>query len=149
MASVACPKSVPSSLNYVWRALVFFGAIGLASFLYRYGSPYAGGADSSGYLNSTKLLEEHSFFGTVRTPAGHGVASFSRGAFQPLGFNIEAKFNHMTPTYPIGLPLHLLAAVKVAGWERAALLVNIFSVIGSGVVLWLLARHFNFSEARS
>lgn len=136
-----------SPLDRVLTILLLLGAMVYSVFLYRDGSPYAGGADSSGYLNTARLLGQGKFFGEVRTPPGHGHTSFSLGAFQPLGFVVESKFPRMAPTYPLGLPLHLLAAATFGGWNRAALFVNIFSALGGGGMLWLLARHFRFPPA--
>lgn len=147
MASVARPNPSPVRSDRILGGLLLLGAVAYAIFLYCHGSPIAGGSDSSGYLNSARLLEQHRFFADVRVPAGHGHADFSLGAFQPLGFVVDAKLPRMVPTYPLGLPLHLLAAAKLVGWDRAALIVNVFVALGSGGVLWLLARHFDFSRS--
>jgi hypothetical protein len=147
MDPAARPTPSPLQLDRVLTSLLVLGAVFYSVFLYRAGSPIAGGADSSGYLNSARLLGEGRLFGAVRQPTDSGSAHFSLSAFQPLGFSIDPKLPRMAPTYPLGLPLHLLAAAAIAGWDRAALLVNIFAAVGGGGMLWLLARYFKFPPA--
>jgi hypothetical protein len=147
MDSVLRPNSAPSRLDRALTVLLLAGAVIYALYLYRHGSPYAGGADSSGYLNSARLLTEGRFLDDVRVPDGHSHTEFSLGAFQPLGFSVQRKLARMAPTYPLGLPLHLAAVAPLAGWDRASLIVNLVAALGSGGLLWLLARHFGFSSA--
>jgi|CXWL01.1.fsa_nt_gi hypothetical protein len=119
--------------------------VGYAAFLARYSASYAAGSDSSGYFNSARLLGEGRFFGTVRMPAGHRHDEFGLGAFMPLGFNIDEQLPRIAPTYPTGLPLHLLAASWLAGWRHASTVVNIFAALGSGLLLWFLARRLDLA----
>jgi len=141
------PRTRTSSLDRASTIVVLIGGLIFAGFLYRQGSPYAGGADSSGYLNSAELMSHGHFFGPVRAPAGYGHASFSRGAFEPLGFRVDPQIPRMAPTYPLGLPLHLMAAAAIGGWDRAALIVSVFAALAGGAILWSLARLLQFSPA--
>jgi hypothetical protein len=115
--------------------------IAYALFLARYISPHASGSDSSGYLNSARMLDHGIFLAPVRVLPGHTVTEFGGLALQPLGFYIEPDGNRMAPTYPIGLPLHLLVAAKIAGWHNAVIAVNLLTALASGGLLWALARY--------
>lgn len=119
--------------------------IGYAAFLARYSASYAAGSDSSGYFNSARLLGEGRFHASVRVPAGQHHTAFGLMTFQPLGFIIDENAARMMPTYPTGLPLHLLAASWLVGWRHAATLVSIFAALGSGLVLWSLARRLELT----
>ncbi|MDI1334678.1 MAG: hypothetical protein PSU94_00710 [Lacunisphaera sp.] len=130
------------------RAVVFLllaGALGYAVFLARFSASFAGGSDSSGYFNSARLLGAGLFHAPLRMPAGHPHPEFGLMAFQPLGFIADKNAPRMAPTYPIGLPLHLLAASWVAGWRHASTVVNILAALGTGALLWHLARRLQLS----
>src|SRR5450432_316314 len=99
-----------SRLDRILTGLLLLGAVVYSIFLYRDGSPYAGGSDSSGYLNSARLLSAGRFFGPMRIPSGQPYLSFGPETFQPLGFVTDAREPRLVPTYPPGLPLHLMIA---------------------------------------
>src|SRR5258708_38897947 len=84
--------------------LVAVMVIGYAVFLRRYTSPYAGGSDSSGYLNSAALLLR----GRLTTPKpvlpGHTAAEFGIGEHVPLALLTRVGTNELAPAYPFGLP---------------------------------------------
>lgn len=63
----------------------------------------------------------------------------------PLGFIIHEDALRLAPTYPTGLPMHLLVASWFAGWRHAATVVNIFAALGSGLILWGLARRLGLT----
>src|SRR5688572_16437461 len=91
------------------RLLLWIGCVTLAwyaVFLARSSSSVAGGADSSGYLNSARLLAAGQLMTELRTPSEFGPQEkLRRLAFQPHGF---APFNGIpgiSPTYAVGLPL--------------------------------------------
>lgn len=143
---IATPRPAPTSgLPRAAVILLAVGFIGYAVFLARFSASIAAGADSSGYFNSARLLGEGRFHASVRVPAGQHHTAFGLMTFQPLGFIIDESAARMTPTYPTGLPLHLLAASWFAGWRHAATIVNIFAALGSGLVLWGLARRVQLS----
>ncbi|MBI2814954.1 MAG: glycosyltransferase family 39 protein [Opitutae bacterium] len=142
----AAPRPAPTpGLPRAALFLLVAGFIGYAVFLARFSASIAAGSDSSGYFNSARLLGEGRFFGAVRMPAGHRHDEFGLGAFMPLGFIVHEDAPLLAPTYPTGLPLHLLAASAVAGWRHAATVVNVFAALGSGFLLWSLARRLNLS----
>ena len=138
------PIPAPGLPRFAVLLLALFFA-GYGVFLARYSASFAAGSDSSGYFNSARLLGEGRFHASVRVPAGQQHTAFGRMTFQPLGFIIDENAARMAPTYPTGLPLHLLAASWFAGWRHAATIVNIFAALGSGLVLWGLARRLQLS----
>lgn len=128
-----------------WQRLACQGLLavciaGYAIFLARHLSPHAGGSDSSGYLNSARLLAHGEFLTRARALPGHQPREFGEMVFQPLGFRIQPQGDKIVPTYPIGLPLHLLAAAQIVGWHHAVLTVNLLTALASGGLVWALAR---------
>ena len=114
-------------------------------FLAWYHCPYAGGSDSSGYLNSAKLLLAGRLSTPVRAPAGLTAEVLPRAYLFPLGFRLDVTQQNLLPTYPVGLPLHLAAAGLVFGLERAALLVGIVSALAFALLLYFTCREFGVS----
>lgn len=72
--------------------------------------------------------------------------AFGEMVFQPLGFRIQPDGNRMVPTYPTGLPLHLLVGSRLVGWHNAAIAVNLLTALASGGLLWALARQLGLSS---
>ncbi len=114
--------------------------LGYAWLLRLYISPYAGGSDSSGYLNSAAYLLKGQLSATKPTLAGYPPSEFAVGAHQPLGFVTRVGTDEMAPSYPIGLPLHLAAFAWVAGLDWATIPVNICAALASGLLCYALAR---------
>jgi 4-amino-4-deoxy-L-arabinose transferase-like glycosyltransferase len=52
----------------------------------------------------------------------------------------------MTPTYPIGLPLHLAALAPIVGWEKTARVVNACNVLAAGALLYVLGRRLGLGR---
>jgi hypothetical protein len=140
------PRSLPTP--GLPRAAVFLlvvGFLGYAAFLARHSASFAAGSDASGYFNSARLFSEGRFEATPRVPLGRSHTEFGLMTFQPLGFIMDEREPRMAPTYPTGLPLHLLVASGLVGWRHAATVVNVLAALGSGLVLWLLARRLELS----
>ena len=113
-----------------WIALAIYGA-----FLWGNFSNVAGGADSSGYLNSARLLAAGKLAGELRTPPEFGPQmSLWRQQFQPHGFAPFEGNARLSPTYAVGLPLHLALAGKLFGWSHAAGIVGVGAALAA---LWL------------
>jgi hypothetical protein len=117
-------------------------ALCYGAFLAWYMCPYAGGSDSSGYLNSAKLLRSGRLAAEPRIPANFPAADFDRGAFTPAGFKAGVTAGEIVPTYAVGLPLQLAAVATLTGFEWAPLAINLLQ---AAALFWLvrtLARDF-------
>ncbi len=142
----SAPRSVsPSGWSRAGLCLLVACFVGYAIFLGRYSASYASGSDASGYFNSARLLAEGRVAATPRVPAGHPHTEFGLMTFQPLGFIIAEDVPRMAPTYPTGLPLHLVAAAWLTGWPQAATAVNLFAALGTGLVFLALARRLGLT----
>ncbi len=144
------PPARPTTLfnsRRLFVALVAVLVVGYAWFLRLHTAPYAGGSDSSGYLNCAALL----LAGRVTIPknalTGHAPAEFGDGAHQPLGFITRAGTDEMAPSYPPGLPLHLAAFSFLVGLDWATIPLNICSALAGGVLLYLLARRLELPRS--
>ncbi len=117
-----------------------------AFFLGRTATTVAGGADSSGYLNSARLLTEGRFLAEMRLPAEFGpAANLDRMHFLPQGFYPYAAEARYTPTYPTGLPLHFALAGSLFGWRAGPLLVVIFAAVGAVWLCYASARELGLA----
>lgn len=137
---LTAPRSFP-------RLLIVMVALGYAAFIYFEGSPFAAGSDSSGYLNSARLLAAGKFTTSVNSLPQLTPPDWHYYWQEPLGFTAQHLTPRMTPTYPTGLPLHLALAAPIVGWEKAARLVNVLNVLAAAALLYALARHLALSRA--
>jgi 4-amino-4-deoxy-L-arabinose transferase-like glycosyltransferase len=106
-----------------------------AGFLHHHARTYASGSDSSGYLNSARLMAAGRLTDPVRALPGVAMERYPTRDFTPLGFQPGPRRGEMAPTYPPGLPLHLVMASWLVGLDRAGALVNAVA----GAFLLLLA----------
>jgi hypothetical protein len=136
------PNSTPPA--QVARAPRWFAWLGLlalasyAAFLAGNTTVTAGGSDSSGYLNSARLLATGRLQGELRVPEEFGpLDQLDLVQFTPLGFFPSPNNPHLPPTYPPGLPLHFALAATLVGWTAGPWLV----VTGSALAgVWLCYR---------
>lgn len=133
---------VPSGRSRVMLLVVTLGLVtaGALWFLFTHGASYASGSDASGYFNSARLLGEGRVSTPVKTIVGLDPAMWSFYYQQPLGFSVHPQTKELIPTYPIGLPWHLLLAAKLVGWNKAALLVNALAVFATALLTMWLGR---------
>jgi len=131
----------------VRRVLGVLAAVALALYavmLIRNVSACAGGADSSGYMNHARLLG----LGRLHTPPrelpGLDAAHFSDFLYTPLGFVPQDGL--LVPSYPVGMPLMIMAAHWLAGWTYAGDVVIVFHSLAALVLLFALGRALGLSE---
>jgi len=104
----------------------------------------AGGSDSSGYLNSARLLAAGRATTAQRALATLPPDALSRRIssylYIPLGFRPAATGSDMAPTYPVGLPVFILLFHWLAGWSQAANAVALLHALGGVAAVYALAR---------
>ncbi len=129
----------PALRRLLWIGVIAFAAYGV--FLARNSSNVAGGADSSGYLNSARLLASGSLATALRTPPEFGPqASLRRQQFQPHGFVPFEGNPRLSPTYAVGLPMHLAFAGKLFGWNLAAPIVGVSAALAALLLIHAVGR---------
>ena len=127
----------------VWLALL----AGYAVWLGLRAVVVAGGADSSGYLNSARLLAEVRGFTPLQVPAEFG----GPGAVPPIHFTPVGFFprgghpGDLAPTYPPGLPLQFAAAARLFGWSAGPLLVMLAAALGAVALTYALGRELGLA----
>ena len=131
------------------RLLWWIGGLALALyavFLGRHFSNVAGGADSSGYLNSARLLASGQLSAELRSPPEFGPqTTLNRQQFQPHGFAPFDNNPGLSPTYAVGLPLHLAAAAKLCGWTLAPIVVGLGAALGALLLFYATARQLGIT----
>lgn len=95
----------------------------------------AGGSDASGYYNSARLLAAGRTHLAARPLPGVDPAAYPRELTVPLGFRPGEGHDTLVPTYPPGLPLHMMLVAPLSGWETAGAAVN---TLAAGAALLLL-----------
>ena len=125
-------------MRLVLIGLLAIGLAGYAGFLALHMSPHAGGADSSGYINNARLLSQGKLYVQPRVLPGHSATEFGGYSNLPLGFLIRAD-GQMVPIYPTGYPLQLIVTA-VFGWSRAVTVLNVFTALAGGFLLFAYCR---------
>lgn len=132
-----------------WAVVISTAAFVLlwASWLWAIGSRFevvAGGADSSGYLNSARLFAEGRWSTELRIPVE--VRSVARPhEFMPLGFTAGGGEGQAVPTYPPGLPLQFALAGVALGWTWGPLVVGLGLAAAFPILMVWAARELELS----
>jgi hypothetical protein len=129
----------PAPAWFLW-----VGGLALAAylcFLAAHMTAVAGGSDSSGYLNSARLLAAGRLQTDLRVPAELApLPPDERLHFAPAGFNLFPGNPHLAPSYPSGLPLHLALAGRLLGWQAGPFILQLLVAIGTVWLCYLIAR---------
>ncbi len=104
----------------------------------------AAGSDSSGYMNHARLLGMGRLHSPPRELPGVNAAHFSDYLYCPLGFVPQS--GTLVPTYPVGMPLMIVAAHWVAGWNHAGDAVIVVHSLAALLLLFALGRALGLSE---
>jgi 4-amino-4-deoxy-L-arabinose transferase-like glycosyltransferase len=107
----------------------------------------AGGADSSGYFNSARLLAAGQGFTPLQVPAEFGgPGAVPPIHFTPVGFFPRGGYSgDLAPTYPSGLPLQFAAAARVFGWSAGPLLVMLAAALGAIALTYFVGRELGLA----
>ncbi|MEO7413914.1 MAG: glycosyltransferase family 39 protein, partial [Opitutaceae bacterium] len=105
---------------------------------------YAGGSDSSGYINNARLLAEHRVQIERRALPGLPPEKARPYTYVPLGF-IPVQERDMVPTYPVGVSLLIVGVSQVVGWEAAPNVMMWLHGVMGVVLLFALAREAGLS----
>lgn len=144
------PAVAPAPASRPLLAVLLLALAAYAVFLARYTTTVAGGADSSGYLNSARLLASGHLQGELRVPAKFGSLSDpDRVLFTPHGFYPYPGNVQLPPTYPVGLPLHFAAAGKLLGWHLGPLVIEVAGALAAVWLCYLTARELGIDPALS
>jgi hypothetical protein len=148
----AVPHSVPDTARTKaprwFRWLAWLGLAGYAAFLAVNTTVIAGGSDSSGYLNSARLLAAGKLHADMRVPPEFGVpAGASRRHFSPAGFNLFGSNPQLAPVYPTGLPLHLALGARLLGWSAGPYLMQLLASVGAVWLCYRVARELGVGYA--
>lgn len=105
---------------------------------------YAGGADSSGYLNNAKLLREGRVIIPRRAIEGLPPEKILDYTYVPLGF-IPVRERDMAPIYPIGLSIFIAALSPFTGWAASPHICLWLHAMAGVLLMYSLAREFDLS----
>ena len=137
------PLSAPLPAPRWLVGLGLVALVALSVFLFQKATAIAAGSDSSGYLNSARLLASGELSTPHRLPPELG-ADLSPFHFIPLGF-WTGDAGQIVPTYPIGVPAHFALAGKVLGWTYGPLLVVVLFGVSTVWLCYLCAREIGIS----
>jgi hypothetical protein len=148
---LALVRAIFDMRERIWRAIIgvpwlrvtlAIAFVLYAAVLWRHVGAYAAGADSSGYLNSARLLSEG--VATSQPRAVPGLSFEARNAQQPLGLTILDS-GELAPTYPVGVSVMIAGAAAVVGWDAAADVVMVLHALAGLILTFWLARECGFS----
>ncbi len=99
------------------------------------------GSDNSGYFNEARLFAQGRIHAPQRTLPGLRADKTPPYLYIPLGFKpTEDGTATMVPTYPPGLPLLLVPAALVAGWDHAGDMVLLLHSLAGIALVFALGR---------
>ena len=109
----------------------------------------AGGSDSSGYLNTARWLSEGSIIRPITALDRLDMPVEAAGYFRPLGTVPGPEPGTLAPYYPPGLPVHMMVAAWIGGWERFPFLISPLAAAFGLLVMYALAREIGLARLHS
>ncbi len=137
--SVPNASAQPLFPRWVLPAVLGLALAAYLIFLATHVGAYAGGSDSSGYLNNARLIAQGRTHTPLRPVPGIDPSAYSSFLFVPLGFRPMSPTT-MAPTYPIGLPLSVISTAQITGWAAAPHVTMLFYALAGVVLTAVLAR---------
>ncbi|MGA2692958.1 MAG: glycosyltransferase family 39 protein [Opitutaceae bacterium] len=132
------PDSEPASTSRGTRLALGAGILAYAALLWALIGAVPGGSDNSGYFNEARLFAQGRIHTPMRTLAGIPAQEVPF-LYVPLGFR-PAGAAQLVPTYPPGLPLLLVPAARLVGWERAGDVILILHSLAGLALMFALGR---------
>lgn len=109
-----------------------------------------GGSDTSGYFNEARLFASGRLHAEIRSLPGLPPRDGPPFLYIPLGFKPATDgSDRMVPTYPPGLPLLLVPAARLIGWEHCGDLVLILHSLAGIALTFALGRRCGLSATWS
>jgi len=136
------------------RRRIGYTAVIIAWFLYLWigvvsTSVTAGGSDSSGYLNAAKWLSEGSLVRPITALDRLDMPAAAAAYFRPLGTVPGPERGTMAPYYPPGLPVHMMVAAWIGGWEHFPFFINPLAAALGLLIMYALAREIGLPRLHS
>jgi 4-amino-4-deoxy-L-arabinose transferase-like glycosyltransferase len=131
---------MPSTTLSGPRLALGAGLLAYGAFLFVLIGAVPGGSDNSGYFNEARLLSQGRIHVPMRELAGI-PAGDNPYLYVPLGMKPAAgRADWLVPTYPPGLPLLLVPASWVIGWDHAGDLVLLVHSLAGLALTFALGR---------
>jgi hypothetical protein len=105
-----------------------------------------GGADSSGYANTARLILSGHVVAPVRGLDALGLPDRLGPMLTPLAFVDGPRGRTMAPVYPPGFPLHVAAAAVVGGWQVGPFVVSPLAAVACVLLVFVLGRQLELSR---
>ena len=105
-----------------------------------------GGADSSGYANTARLILTGRIVEPVEALKHMELPPAFARLFIPLAFSPGPRPGTMVPFYPPGMPLHVAFAAIVAGWNYGPFVVSPLAALMSVFLIYLVGRELGLSR---
>ncbi|HEU5162895.1 MAG TPA: glycosyltransferase family 39 protein [Thermoanaerobaculia bacterium] len=118
--------------------------LGYSVFLGVNGAAIAGGSDSSGYMNHARLLREGNRLVPLELPKELRLPQDDYILFLPLGFAPGPDGATIVPSYPPGVPFHVVALHFLGGW--AVRFLGPLAGIASAALMYALARELGLER---
>jgi hypothetical protein len=134
------------ALHRVRWLLLLVALAGYGILIARHVGAYAGGSDSSGYMNHARLLGEGHVHSLPRVLPELPASETPEGLYTALGFRQAPDGHGVVPTYPTGLPLFILLAAKLVGWRNAGNVVLWLHAMAGVLVTYAAGRTFGLSR---
>ena len=132
----AAPASAAASQVFAFASLALL--VGYGIFLANNFSTGFGGSDSSGYMNSARLLTQGKLSTTMNVVPELGPEPWRY--CPPLGFLPRGNSLTIQPTYPLGFPVLLALSTLLAGWHWGPLVLCVSGTLFTLVSCFLSSR---------
>ncbi|HYO77152.1 MAG TPA: hypothetical protein VE010_11870 [Thermoanaerobaculia bacterium] len=131
--------------SLAWAMAAIFAA-GYLTLLLSNTAYFASGPDTSGYLSEARLLASGRIAAPIEPLLRAKLDPSLAYLFTPYGFARGPEPGTMVPTYPVGTPLHLLAAASIGGRTTAPFLVAPLAAVACLFLIAALARECGLTK---